>query len=100
LATRNRLALLVETHSWKSYAERVRTTRDVLAALFDLCAQQGAAWHQAEQAAEAESAHLAGTEVPLAWQAVDPPRTIDFRGYAYTREPSQISGAPWIRYDE
>jgi hypothetical protein len=100
LGVRNRLAILVETHSWRTYAERVQTTRDVLAELFELAAVRAADWRTLERAADDEGAHLGGTVVPLAYGVTGPPRTIDFRGYAYTRQPSDISGAPWIRYDE
>jgi hypothetical protein len=100
LATRNRLAILVETHSWKSYPQRVKTTRDVLAELFEMAAGQASGWRQRERDADDEAAHLAGGEVPLVFAAVGPPRTIEFRGYAYTREPSELSGGLWTRYDE
>jgi hypothetical protein len=38
-------------------------------------------------------------QVPLAYTAGDHVKTIDFRGYAYTRQPSAISGGLSIRYD-
>jgi len=50
--------------------------------------------------ADARTATLAGTAVPLTYAATDTARTVDFRGYAYTRTPSEISGAPMTRYDE
>jgi Zinc carboxypeptidase len=100
VATRNRLGILVETHSWKTYAQRVRATHDLLGALFELAAARATTWRKVESAADDQGARLGGTEVPLVYDAVAPPRIIEFRGYAYTREPSEISGAPWTRYDE
>ena len=38
--------------------------------------------------------------MPLDYAATDKVRTIDFRGYSYTRTPSEISGALMTRYDE
>ena len=38
--------------------------------------------------------------VALDYKATDKVRTIDFRGYAYTRTPSDVSGALMTRYDE
>jgi hypothetical protein len=38
--------------------------------------------------------------VPLQYEATNKVRTIDFRGYAYTRTPSDISGALMTHYDE
>jgi hypothetical protein len=95
---RNRLGMLVETHSWRPYAYRVRTTREILRALLDAAVTQAAGWREAGEAADGEQ--LGGTEVPLFFKATDVPRTVDFRGYAYKRGPSAISGAPWIEYDE
>jgi hypothetical protein len=99
-AARNRLGLLVETHSWRPYAHRVATTRDVLDVLLDLAVEQAPSWLRAGQAADAEGTGLGGTSAALAFKADEVSRPIEFRGYAYTREPSAISGAPWIRYDE
>lgn len=95
---RNRLAMLVETHSWKDYATRVKITHDAVVAVLDLVAQHGTEWRRLADAADART--LAGAPVALAWTATDKARTIDFLGYAYTRTPSDISGASMTRYDD
>src|SRR5262249_8336157 len=95
---RDRLAVLVETHSWKNYATRVKTTRDVMLALLTSAAKDGRAWLEAARAADATS--LAGASVPLTYQNGGAPKKLSFRGYQYTREPSTISGRPWVRYDD
>ncbi|WP_411834740.1 M14 family metallopeptidase [Pseudoxanthomonas mexicana] len=97
---RNRIAMLVETHSWKTYPVRVGLTRDTLVSVLRRTAEHGAQWLQAAQAADARAGELAGREVPQAWAASARARTIDFRGYAYTRTPSEVSGALMTRYDE
>lgn len=97
---RNRMGLLVETHSWKDYKTRVRITRNTIVDLVKLSAERGADWLQLAAAADTRAATLGGSLVPLAWAAQGDPRTIAFRGYAYTREPSAISGALVTRYDE
>ncbi|MCU0681229.1 MAG: peptidase M14 [Polyangiaceae bacterium] len=99
-AARNRLGVLVETHSWRTYPERVRSTYDLLAALFAEAADHAAAWRAAERAADDHDRRLAGLPVALAFQTAGAPRPIDFRGYAYERTPSAISGALRIHYDE
>jgi hypothetical protein len=99
-AARNRLGMLVETHSWRPYPYRVQTTCHILHAVLEAALLQAVGWREAGQAADAEGAKLGGTEVPLLYKAADTPRTVDFRGYAYKRAPSLISGAPWIEYDE
>lgn len=97
---RNRIGILVETHSWKNYATRVRITRNAVLDLLELAAKDGQAWRAAANAADGRSAALGGREVALDYAASDKARTIDFRGYAYTRTPSDVSGALMTRYDE
>jgi Zinc carboxypeptidase len=95
---RNRLGMLVETHSWRPYPHRVRQTRQTVDAVLDLVATHGRAWQALARDADARAAQL--TELPLAWRTLDDARTIAFLGYAYTRTPSDISGALVTRYDE
>ncbi len=113
--TRNRFTVLVETHSWKDYATRVRVTRNTIVALAQLLAEHGSAWREAAQRADRATGGLIGTQIPLdyssGWRetgkagaeaatpASDAGTMIDFRGYAYTRTVSPISGAPVVTYD-
>lgn len=97
---RNRFGMLVETHSWKDYPTRVRITRNTVVAVLEQVARHGRQWLTDARAADAASTRLAGTEQPLAFEASARSRMIDFRGYAYTRTPSEISGALMTRYDE
>jgi hypothetical protein len=113
---RNRFTVLVETHSWKDYARRVRVMCNTVVSLAELVAAHGRDWldlaHQADQAAM----KLGGTELPLdftsSWREPAPAggatvdrdvaadaRVIEFRGYAYTRVPSKISGGLVTTYD-
>ncbi|MDE0856424.1 MAG: M14 family metallopeptidase [Nevskia sp.] len=96
---RNRLSMLVETHSWKDYPTRVRITHNTILALVELTAADGADWLEREHQADRRAAQLAGTAVPLNFTAGDHVQTIDFLGYAYTREPSAVSGGLVTRYD-
>lgn len=41
---RNRIAMLVETHSWKQYPVRVRITRNTVVSVLEHVAAQGQAW--------------------------------------------------------
>jgi hypothetical protein len=99
-AARNRIGILVETHSWATYERRVRTVHDLLAALFERAIADAGAFRAAEDAADARSARLAGTLVPLTFRAKATARTIEFRGYAYEKRPSEVSGGMWMVYDE
>jgi len=112
---RNRFTVLVETHSWKPYAHRVRITRNTIVGLVELSAAHGAAWLREVAQADVAASRLSGSEVVLdyvsGWREPSKAgasvrevedagaRRIDFRGYAYTREPSAISGAPVTIYD-
>ncbi len=114
-AQRNRFTVLVETHSWKDYATRVRITRNTLVGLSELTAEHGAQWLREARAADRAATGLAGERMVLdyrsAWRepgtgdraepagGAGAARTIDFPGYAYTRRPSAISGALVTVYD-
>ncbi len=97
---RNRLAMLVETHSWKDYPTRVRITRNTVVSVLSQVAQHGKAWQKAAYDADARASQLAGVTIPMTYKASDKVRMIDFRGYAYTRTPSEVSGILMTRYDE
>ncbi|MGN6514124.1 MAG: M14 family metallopeptidase [Lysobacteraceae bacterium] len=97
---RNRFGMLVETHSWKDYPTRVRITHDAIVAVLDQVAAHGAQWLRMAHAADGRATRLGGTDVPLDWKATDKARTIAFQGYAYTRTPSDVSGALMTHYDE
>ncbi len=97
---RNRIGVLVETHSWKDYKTRVAVTRNTVIDLIEATVAQGSRWMAVAHAADARAAALAGKSFPLSYQATGDGQIIDFRGYAYTRTPSAISGNLMTRYDE
>jgi murein tripeptide amidase MpaA len=110
---RNRFTVLVETHSWKPYAKRVQVMRNTIVDLAELAAAHGDVW--LAQTRLADSAALAGAMLTLdyksgwrepaaagkavAAESIADSELIDFRGYAYTREISDISAAPVTVYD-
>jgi len=97
---RNRIGMLVETHSWKDYSTRVRATRNTIVSVMSRIADAGAAWLAIASEADKRAASLAGNSLPLTYKATDSTRTISFKGYEYTRTPSDISGALATRYNE
>lgn len=112
---RNRFTVLVETHSWKEYALRVRVTRNTIVSLAELIAAHGVQWRELCSQADATATRLGGAEVTLdyvtRWREParagsstsdrddQDARMIEFRGYAYTRTKSAISGTLVTRYD-
>jgi murein tripeptide amidase MpaA len=99
-AGRNRIGILVETHSWKDYPTRVRITRNTIIALMEMTAHDGQQWLSAARAADEASTKIGGSKTPLTFTNTDHVRTIEFLGYEYHREPSAISGALLTRYDD
>jgi hypothetical protein len=112
---RNRFTVLVETHSWKPYAQRVQVTRNAIVELAELTAERGADWLAKTRAADASARALGGSSLTLdyksGWReptAAGQARItetapyaefIEFRGYAYTRRQSDISGNQATVYD-
>ena len=112
---RNRFTVLVETHSWKPYARRVQVMRNTIVGLAELTAQQGSAWLAQTRAADAAACRLGASELILDYKSGwrEPAAAgkttaaegggvsdfIDFRGYAYTRKQSDISGGQATVYD-
>jgi hypothetical protein len=110
---RNRFTVLVETHSWKDYAKRIRVTYNTIVGLAELVAQHGSRWEVEAHQADEDSIRIGGSHVTLdyssGWReptagASEKPdalgaEMIEFRGYAYTREPSPISGDLVTVYD-
>jgi murein tripeptide amidase MpaA len=97
---RNRFGMLVETHSWKDYATRVRITRNTVISTMNQIAENGTAWMKLAREADARATSVAGQSVALTWKPTGKTRTVEFRGYEYTRTMSEISGALMTRYDE
>ena len=104
VSLRNRPSILVETHALKPYRTRVighyNITRRTLEVLN--CGPQ--TLRQAVQAADAQTTKLGETydpqrKLPLTLKRTGEWEPITFRGFAYRREPSKISGDLRIIYD-
>lgn len=100
MAARGRIGILVETHSWRTYKERAQSTYHTLQALFENAVKSSDSWIKAALAADAADAKLGGTEVAMMWKTDGQSHDIDFRGYAYERRLSEITGGTWLVYDE
>lgn len=97
---RNRFGVLVETHSWKTYPQRVKTTYDTLVALVRGIAERGAQLQKAAlEADRLDARRTPGSRYPLTYENGPVPVEVRFPGYAYKLEPSAVSGALRISYD-
>ncbi|WMW81987.1 M14 family metallopeptidase [Undibacterium cyanobacteriorum] len=97
---RNRLAMLVETHSWKDYPTRVQITHDTILSVVKQMEEHGQEWRSRALQADQQSLKLAGNPLALSYRNTNETKTIEFQGYAYSRSTSEISGASMTRYDE
>jgi len=97
---RNRMAMLVETHSWKDYPTRVRVTHNTVISVLEQVAAHGKQWQLAAAAADLRASGIGGAPVALTYKATGTTRTVDFQGYEYTRTLSDVSGMLMTRYDE
>jgi hypothetical protein len=95
----NRFAMLVETHSWKDYPTRVRVTRNIIVTLAQMMEKEGGHWRALQREADLRASKLGGQDVALDFDNGPHVTMIDFQGYAYTREPSAISGSLVTHYD-
>jgi hypothetical protein len=63
-------------------------------------ARHGAEWQKAAADADARAMKIAASPVALTYKTTDKTHTVDFKGYAYTRTPSDVSGILMTHYDE
>jgi hypothetical protein len=91
--------VLVETHSWRTYKERVTSTYHALEALLEQAATDARRWREEEAKADAADLTLSG-DVPILWDVDGHSTEIEFRGYAYEKRTSEVSGGTWLVYDE
>ncbi len=99
-AARSRIGILVETHSWRPYKQRVTSTYHMLQALFEDAMKNAPVWAQAARDADAADLALRGTQLPLVYENNAHTTQIAFRGYAYETRTSDLTGGTWIQYDE
>jgi hypothetical protein len=101
-AVQNRPGLLIETHMLKPYDVRVKATYDMLRFTTAILNKEGRSLQALEQQADQ---YVSGREfrkqaMPLKFTYSQTDSTmIDFLGYEYSIEKSNISGGDWFRYD-
>jgi hypothetical protein len=96
---RNRIGVLIETHSWKDYATRVKGTYLSMMAMLEKVAANGKDWLKHAQQADAQDKKIAGKQRVLAYENTKKSRPFDFQGAAYKKVESEISGKDKIVYD-
>lgn len=100
MSARSRMAMLVETHSWRTYKERALSTYRSLQAVFEEATRSAAMWVKVEADAERADLALGGTQVTLIWDTSKAHHEIEFKGYAFEKRTSELTGGVWLVYDE
>jgi len=100
-ATRNRPALLLETHMFKDYRTRVEATRAALEATLGVASRERARLTALVAAADSLAAAPAfrAEPLPLTFKAGPESTMVDLLGFAYDVVTSDLTGGPWVRYD-
>jgi hypothetical protein len=100
---RNRPSVLVETHSYKPYRDRVLANRDFLAALVAEVNRDPSSLVEAVAAAEARTVALGRPGAPpsdavLTWADAPEPDRIRFPVYDWSLVPSEVTGRAIVAY--
>lgn len=92
------IGFVPETHMLKPFAERVRSTYDLMQAMIEECSKHAGEIIQTKKASEA--AVLKQTQFALTWVA-DSSRfdLVDFKGYETATKTSEVTGMPRLFYD-
>ncbi|MBA2543358.1 MAG: peptidase M14, partial [Deltaproteobacteria bacterium] len=99
-AARGRLGLLVETHSWRTYKERAASTYHTLQAVFEDARTKARSWREVGDAVARSETKLGGTKLTLMWKPTKQATELAFRGYAFEKRTSDLTGGTWLVYDE
>jgi len=100
-AVRNRLAILVETHSLKPFGERVHATKAMNEAVLDYLGLHSMELTRANGAADARVVQRYAVEkrsFPLEIELTDEWQPFAFKGFESVEEYSPITGSPVVRY--
>ena len=102
-ALQNRPALLIETHMFKPYKERVYSTKAMLETAIEFVNTNATDLIELNLEADNYSAEkLLGPKkyLHVSFEESDKYNLIDFKGYEYYQEPSQISGTNKLVYTD
>lgn len=101
-ALQNRPALLIETHMLKPYAVRVRAAYDLIDLMLENIGAHPTALLKVTRAADRaviDRAKNIQASVPITYKLSPVSTPFRFKGFAFTRTHSELSGSQWIRYD-
>jgi hypothetical protein len=97
-AAQNRPGLLIETHMFKDYKSRVEGTYQTLLHTLQLVARESESLQRANRQADSATAAMRGS-YGLTYRSTGKADTIDFLGFNYRIEKSEISGGPMVVWE-
>ncbi len=103
LALQNRPSLLIETHMIKPYYERVFATKAMLESTLDFVYSNAVAIINLNEEADEHSITIYGdgnSYLPIAFGRSEKYKLVNFKGYEYYWEPSEISGTEKLVYTD
>ncbi len=89
----DRIGMLVETHSWKDYATRVKTHYDTVLSSLEIAQAEGKNWQMFGKYS------VNGSKVALEFKHTEKHSEIIFPGYEYRNVKSPVSDAEVIEYN-
>lgn len=95
----NRPALLLETHMMKDFKTRVRVNEAFMRELISAIGKAPQILSDAVASADVAASQSAGKAYALDFQVSEQARDFVFKGFAYSKTRSEISGGLWTRYD-
>jgi hypothetical protein len=96
----NRPALLLETHMMKNFKTRVQVNQAFVRELVASIGGNPKALVDAVNLADRDAEKSAGSVFPLDFKVTETPEDFAFKGYAYSKTRSDVSGSLWTRYDQ
>ncbi len=101
-ALRNRPSLLVETHMFKPYKERVYATKAVLETTMEFIFNHSTELTELNREADKQTTMLYEKDeyLPLAFSNTDKFELMNFKGYKYYWDSSAVSGTKKLVYNE
>ena len=103
-ALQNRPSLLIETHMIKPYRDRVYSTKAMFETTLDFIYSNARSLINLNKEADEQSIKIFNTEdiinLPLAYDRSEKFELINFKGYEYYWEPSDISGTQKLVYTD
>jgi Zinc carboxypeptidase len=101
-ALHNKPALLIETHMLKNYKSRVDGTYATLKTTIEILNRECLNLKKQIKTADmiTRTADFRKKKFPLTFKLTNDSTILDFLGYKYTQEKSDLSGGAWFRYSQ